>query len=636
MAPKPTTTNSTAKGRNNKRKTGSKNQTCEHIVYGALLAAKDEHKFEWEEVFTDASRNGNAETLLESFHQLKAISETGRAKRLEGNAKKAVDEIISFIKREKKVDVSLLEALANGETSIQTCEHIVYVALMAAKDEHGFQWGEVFGEIGAKGEGNSPFRTFQRLKETTKAERTKSLEGIAARDPVGKIIDYIEREKNVDVSLLRALANGKTSIKADAVDSYVRHVVRRVREAKNDPIRKRVALEAKARAHELEHNWPQAAQTLEAIVDIEAASLCDPVEAARTSTRAAEAYIDCVDPKQYPHAERVLESAKKGLSNMPNVVRTKLELLLAQAHLKLKQGRGHYEDGINILKGPCAQLLKELGADKNPSKYFLKLVADFHVRLGALMKRTAKTDEAATEARMHLLKGAIARANLKAPLNLAHAVRHVRGGFWRPVEIQTKVFTPSGPSSESEPEPTVPELPPEKAFAKLSLEEFDRVKTLLLSSLWFYCSALVIFENEKDQAPQARNHLHCGNIHTLLAVLCHTDTDETQKQHLQNFGTNTRNELRAIPDAATLVTLLTSMGFEPANSGQNYFERPFAEAARLHFEQCIRLANKHEELHLKQEGQTGIQSLDKSLKAVKRPSNRNHSGKARNPTGRTT
>lgn len=228
------------------------------------------------------------------------------------------------------------------------CEHIVYGPLLAAKEEHEFTWNEAFdGDTSPKGAKNHLYMAFYRLRAVAVRSREELLKN-TAKTAVKKIIDYIEHEKKVDVSHLRALAAGKSAVGKTPVDIYVKHIDLRIRAANDDPILKRVALEAQARAFELERKWAVAGTTLESIVKIEAENLCDPVEAARTSARAAEAYIDC---GQYRAARRVLEAAVKRVEDMPTVVRTKIELHLAEAHLHLKEG--NYPEGISVLTKKC-------------------------------------------------------------------------------------------------------------------------------------------------------------------------------------------------------------------------------------------------------------------------------------------
>jgi hypothetical protein len=347
----------------------------------------------------------------------------------------------------------------------------------------------------------------------------------------------------------------KPETDAVIVARYLRHIGDRIEKVRSDPILHRRALTAKARCLEFECRWEDLVTELREIIRIEETLLKDPVEAARTRARAAEAYIEDDKDTSLASAKALLLAGIKGIEKNSNVWRTRLELLLslARVHLHL----GEYAECQKLLTRQCQPLLSKLRAGAN-AECFPELAANYEVRMGVALKgqcrEMTKRGElnraiAMEEARARLIAGALLRAKLKHFTGAAHAIRHL-GGIY--------------------------------ALSDWGLEPAKG----LPRALWFYRAAMAVFHKHGDKTNEVRTHFNCGKTSWRMWKKISGLSESQQTEALKVFGHVIAQEFEGAE--AELVTEIQSSSSPHAAGGEHPFARPYRTAAIAHYEAYVK------------------------------------------------
>lgn len=119
------------------------------------------------------------------------------------------------------------------------------------------------------------------------AELVKSCHGNQVPEALPKESDLLRALKAQRIATPRQskpASSGASPVFASSVISqYLAHANDKVTQAKGDPIKKRLALEAAATCCELDRRWTAAIEALNSISEIELEHLTDPVASARTA-----------------------------------------------------------------------------------------------------------------------------------------------------------------------------------------------------------------------------------------------------------------------------------------------------------------------------------------------------------------
>jgi hypothetical protein len=417
-----------------------------------------------------------------------------------------------------------------------TCAHAVYSPL---RDLIVVNAGAQLKQILSQ----QHLQAFGRLKHVRKKHRTTALKG-QGKAAAEALVDWLEK-RGVDTAVLRAAIEGRKDTEpGSVVTRYLAHAERQIEKVRADPVHHLMALEAKAKCLEFARRWDEAIGVLGDIIRIEDEDLCDPVEAARTRTRAAKAHIEMSTPESYLTAEKLLNDGLDRLSNFDGAHRTRLELLLTLGHVYLRLRRP--EECQRILENDCAPLLAVLRGNSN-SRDFPALRADYAVRLGVALK----VQKELTKARAQLVHGALTRARLANFLGTAHAVRHL-GGLYA------------------------------------SCPEWVEAGDSFRRSLWFYLAAMSVFREEGDLKNEARTHCNCGNVLSLMLSARSELTDQSQVQALQHFANNLHGAFDG--EEKELVVEIRKKYSSPHSSGGPFkFVQPYRRAAAAHYRACIEL-----------------------------------------------
>ena len=343
----------------------------------------------------------------------------------------------------------------------------------------------------------------------------------------------------------------------EIVQRYLAHIEQRLDLVRSDPILHRQALAARARCLEFECDWDALVTELLEIVRIEEDLLKDPVEAARTRARMAEALIEQGGDEALAQAKANLVKGLRAIEGNDKIWRTRLELLLALAHVHLQLGE--YKEGHDVLANQCREFLRQLRAGKNAG-CFLELAASYDVRMGVVLKGQCRefgkdgriTEAMSTEysndmreARARLVAGALIRAKLRHLTGTARAIRHL-GGIY--------------------------------ALPDWGLEPAEG----LPRALWYYRAAMAVFRKQGDEGNETRTHFNCGKVSWLMWKAIADLTDQQQTSMLKAFGQNLGQQFEG--DEAELVSHIQSMCAPHTAGGDFPFAQPFRAAAIAHYE----------------------------------------------------
>jgi hypothetical protein len=387
--------------------------------------------------------------------------------------------------------------------------------------------------------------------------------------------------------------SAKLESDAGIVARYLRHIEEKIEKVRSDPILHRRALVAKARCLEFERRWEDLVSELYEIIRIEETLLKDPVEAARTRARTAEAYIEDGKDTSLASAKELLLTGIKGIEKNSRVWRTRLELLLSLAHVHLHLGE--YAECQRLLTKQCKSLLAKLRAGANAA-CFPELAASYEVRMGVALKgecrEMGKRGELETEkgrkkytkdmkeARSRLIAGALLRAKLKHLIGTAHAIRHL-GGIY-------------------------------------ALSDWGLAPAIgLPRALWFYRAAMAVFQNHGDKTNEVRTHFNCGKVSWRMWKKIAGLSKSQQTEALKDFGVAIGQENEG--EEAVLVAEIQSSYASPhAASGEHPFARPYCTAAIAHYEAYLKAkAGQPETKYIKEARQHLAELTGKTAEAAK-------------------
>jgi hypothetical protein len=321
-----------------------------------------------------------------------------------------------------------------------------------------------------------------------------------------------------------------------------------------DPIQLRAVLEAKAYFNQVSGRMGALIDTLIEIKYIDENRLKDPVTAARTVTRLAEAYLGKRDTDSVAAAIELLNHWLAEYANI-NANRTKVEMLLVLAQAYLRQG--NEEACKEQLEGKCRQLLDDLKQEAGGSSAFPVLRADFTVRLGVALKKKESWDAAMN----HLIEGALLRADLGNWWATAHAIHHIGLCYYHLAVAKT-------------PGLAVP----------------DGMK-FLKRSLWLHLSALKMFGKSPRNPLVAQTHKVCEAVLAELEKIGSKDP-KIQRREMQSFVSTVQTGAKG--NEANLLSKIISNHYQPDSDGDLAFAQPFAEARKMHCSRFHMLCEVHE------------------------------------------
>lgn len=419
-------------------------------------------------------------------------------------------------------------------------EHLLYAPLITALQKYG---------VKLSGAGTAEYQRLNFLKKYLFKKRDAKLTK-TQRKHVDSLFALLKEaqcpKKTLDElsSLASGVVIGLEKLGNGTIADYLDHIQAEIGKVRSDPILHRLALAAKAWCLEFEQRWSDLITTLQEIIRIEETQLHDPVEAARTRTRAAEACIEEDKNESLALAKTLLFEGLKGIAKNDNVRRTKLELLLSLAHVHLHLGEHTLCE--KLLTRDCRPLLEDLRMRPNEGCY-PALVADYDVRLGVALKVLGKDLQTA---RMHLIAGALRRAKLKHFAGTAHAIRHLGDLYEK------------------------------------TLDWIDGPRALR-RALWFYLAEIAVFQN-RNPMKEARAHLHCAKVLRSMAAANHESTEQAQREALISFGKAISSEFEG--DEAELVAEIQNHYASPHSTQE--FAQPYRKAALAHYRECIVLVEK--------------------------------------------